>query len=220
MHPHVLGGLGLCPTFDRNILAESGMLYLWPWHSKQSLSTSLRTLPVIVHGSPRFCILRSSILHSPKPGVHRPAPPGSRCPVWWRARDRHCLRTVPLGGGRGGGDWGGGDTAAVVPGLKLCTPFFLLVLMWTIHMSGNYHLISQAGWNRCNLLYSTLLYSCLLLLFRCIAGAPTAAEEKELDTLPCLPCLSPLGHLVAVILSSPFKPLHLCGQYSCMGATI
>ena len=27
------------------------------------------------------------------------------------------------------------------------------VLMWTIHMSASYHLISQAGWNRCNLLY-------------------------------------------------------------------
>ena len=34
------------------------------------------------------------------------------------------------------------------------TPFFL-ILMWTIHMSRSYHLISQAGCNRCNLLYST-----------------------------------------------------------------
>ena len=30
------------------------LLYLWPWQTKQSLPTSLRTLPVIVHGSPRF----------------------------------------------------------------------------------------------------------------------------------------------------------------------
>ena len=31
----------------------------------------------------------------------------------------------------------------------------VLVRMWTTHMSGSYHLISQAGWNGCNLLYST-----------------------------------------------------------------
>ena len=55
-----------------------------------------------------------------------------------------------------------GDTAAILPGLKLGIPFFFLVLMWTIHMSGSYHLVSQAGWDRCNLLYSTLLYSTLL----------------------------------------------------------
>ena len=58
---------------------------------------------------------------------------------------------IPLG-------WIGGDTAAVLPGLKLGTPFFLLVLMWTKHMSWSYHLISQADWNRCNLLYSALLH--------------------------------------------------------------
>ena len=56
--------------------------------------------------------------------------------------------------GGGGGEGGiGGDTAAVLPGLKLGTPFFFSVLMWTIHMSGSYRLISQAGWNRCNLVY-------------------------------------------------------------------
>ena len=51
-----------------------------------------------------------------------------------------------LGGGIGG------DTAAVLPGLKLGTLFFFLALMWTTHMSGSYHLIIQAGWNSCNIL--------------------------------------------------------------------
>ena len=35
-------------------------------------------------------------------------------PVWWHAWDRHCLGTDPLGGRRIGG-----DTAAVLPSLKL-----------------------------------------------------------------------------------------------------
>ena len=74
-------------------------------------------------------------------------------PVWWHAGDHYCLGTDPLwGGGRVGG-----DSAAALPGLKLGIPFFFLVLMWTIqwtiHMSGSYHLISQAGWNRCTLLH-------------------------------------------------------------------
>ena len=51
---------------------------------------------------------------------------------------RHCLGPdPPLGGGFGG------ETAAVLPGLKLGIPFFFLVLMWTIHMSESYHLISK-----------------------------------------------------------------------------
>ena len=60
---------------------------------------------------------------------------------------------VPSWGGGGGGV--GGDTAAVLPGLKLGIASFFLVQLWTIHMFGSYHLISQAGWNRCNPLYST-----------------------------------------------------------------
>ena len=36
------------------------------------------------------------------------------------------------------------------------------VLVWTVHMSGSNHLISQAGWNRCNLpYYFSLLVLCL-----------------------------------------------------------
>ena len=58
-------------------------------------------------------------------------------------------RTDPLWGGIGG------DAAAVLPGRKLGILFFLLVLMWTIQVSASYLLISQAGWNRCNLLHST-----------------------------------------------------------------
>ena len=49
----------------------------------------------------------------------------------------------------------GGDTAAVLPGLKLVDSLFFLIPMWTMYMFRSYHLISQAGWNRCNLLYST-----------------------------------------------------------------
>ena len=33
-------------------------------------------------------------------------------------------------------------------------PMFLLPV-WTVYMSASYHLISQAGWNICDLLYST-----------------------------------------------------------------
>ena len=69
-------------------------------------------------------------------------------PVWWHARDRHCLGTDPLGEGGGGGGGIGGDTAAVLPGLKLGIPVLFFVLLLTMYMSGSYHLISQAGWNR------------------------------------------------------------------------
>ena len=49
---------------------------------------------------------------------------------------------IPFDGGGGGAE---GATAAVPLGLKLGIPFFFFVLMWTIHMSGSYHLSSQAG---------------------------------------------------------------------------
>ena len=64
-----------------------------------------------------------------------------------------------------GGGWGwdrGRRCCSYLPGLKLGIPFFFLAFMWTLYMSGSYHLISQAGWNSSTLLYSTLLYSTLL----------------------------------------------------------
>ena len=61
----------------------------------------------------------------------------------------------------GGGGGGGGDIAAVLPGLELGNPFVFLVPMWTMYMSGSYHVISQAGWNRCINLYSTPRHAAL-----------------------------------------------------------
>ena len=51
---------------------------------------------------------------------------------------------IPLGGGIGG------DTAAILLGLKLYNSFPFLHQYITL-MGGSHHLISQAGWNRCNL---------------------------------------------------------------------
>ena len=51
---------------------------------------------------------------------------------------------IPLGGGIGG------DTAAILLGLKLYNSFPFLHRYITL-IAGSHHLISQAGWNRCNL---------------------------------------------------------------------
>ena len=57
------------------------LLYLWPWHSKQSLSTSLRTLPVIIHGCPRLStvihgstVIHSTVIHCPFTTTRCPPP--------------------------------------------------------------------------------------------------------------------------------------------------
>ena len=49
---------------------------------------------------------------------------------------------IPSGGGIGG------DTAAILLGLKLYNSFPFLHRYITL-MGGSHHLISQAGWNRC-----------------------------------------------------------------------
>ena len=54
---------------------------------------------------------------------------------------------IPWGGGEGGI---GGDTAAILLGLKLYNSFPFLHRYITL-IAGSHHLISQAGWNRCNL---------------------------------------------------------------------
>ena len=51
---------------------------------------------------------------------------------------------IPLGGGMGA------DTAAILLGLKLSNSFPFLHRYITL-IGGSHHLISQAGWNRCNL---------------------------------------------------------------------
>ena len=53
-----------------------------------------------------------------------------------------CPGTDPLWGGIGG------DTAAILLGLKLYNSFPFLHRYVTL-MGGSHHLISQAGWNRC-----------------------------------------------------------------------
>ena len=60
------------------------------------------------------------------------------------SRVAHCPGTDPLRGGIEG------DTAAVLPGLKLAHLFLSFAPIWTMLMCGSHHLISQAGWNRCN----------------------------------------------------------------------
>ena len=78
--------------------------------------------------------------------------------VLWRALPGCCVATslvacpgssiarelIPLGGGIGG------DTAAILLGLKLYNSFPFLHRYITL-IAGSHHLISQAGWNRCNL---------------------------------------------------------------------
>ena len=54
----------------------------------------------------------------------------------------NCPGTDRLGGGIGG------DTAAILLGLKLYNSFPFLHRYITL-MGGSHHLISQAGWNRC-----------------------------------------------------------------------
>ena len=109
-------------------------------------------------------------------------------PVCWHARDCHCLGPDPLWRGRGGGVGRLGatvhqfclvDSAPVLPGLRLGNPLYSLTPMWTKNMPRSYHLISQAAWNRCNLLYSSLVAArhCLICsalwdddIHRCFPG--------------------------------------------------
>ena len=89
--------------------------------------------------------------------------------VLWRTLSGCCVATslvacpglsiarelIPLGGGIGA------DTAAILLGLKLYNSFPFLHRYITL-IAGCHHLISQAGWNRCNLsiylLYLTDLF--------------------------------------------------------------
>ena len=78
--------------------------------------------------------------------------------VLWRTLSACCVATslvacpglsiarelIPLGGGIGA------DTAAIMLGLKLYNSFPFLHRYITL-IAGCHHLISQAGWNRCNL---------------------------------------------------------------------
>ena len=78
--------------------------------------------------------------------------------VLWRVLPGCCVATslvacpgssiarelIPLGGGIGS------DTAAILLGLKLYNSFPFLHRYITL-IAGSHHLISQAGWNRCNL---------------------------------------------------------------------
>ena len=67
---------------------------------------------------------------------------------------------IPWGGGGGGGGGDGGETAAILLGLKLYDSFLFLHRYITL-MGGSHHLISQAGWNRCNLSIYLLLENSL-----------------------------------------------------------
>ena len=57
-------------------------------------------------------------------------------------------RACAPSGNKGGGI--GGDTAAILLGLKLYNSFPFLHRYIKL-IAGSHHLISQAGWNRCNL---------------------------------------------------------------------
>ena len=89
--------------------------------------------------------------------------------VMWRALSGCCVATslvacpgssiarelIPWGGGGGGA---GGDTAAILLGLKLYNSFPFWHRYKTL-MGGSHHLISQAGWNRCNLSITRRFYA-------------------------------------------------------------
>ena len=75
-------------------------------------------------------------------------------PLWletWQVEV--CPGTDPLGGGIGG------DTAAILLGLKLYNSFlFPFLHRYITLIAGSHHLISQAGWNRCDLsIYLSIL---------------------------------------------------------------
>ena len=79
----------------------------------------------------------------------------------------HCPGTDPLGGGGIGG-----DTAAILLGLKLYHSFPFMHRYITL-IAGSHHLISQAGWNRCNLsIYLGLL--ALRRIFQPIKASETS----------------------------------------------
>ena len=90
-------------------------------------------------------------------------------PVWWHARERHCPGTDPLGGGLG--------ATLQQFAWPEALQSFLFALQWTIvtMFSTNatiyHHLISQAGWNRCNqsIYISALLYFTLHLFSASLA---------------------------------------------------
>ena len=73
---------------------------------------------------------------------------------------------IPLGGGIGG------DTAAILLGLKLYNSFPFLHRYITL-MGGSHHLISQAGWNRC-----VSIYLCVCVCV-CVFQLP-GADEMEM----------------------------------------
>ena len=79
-------------------------------------------------------------------------------PVWWHARERHCPGTDPLWGG---GPGIGGDTATIC----LACSFAVLSFLFFYNSVNNtnvtmyHHLISQAGWNGCNLSIYLSVYS-------------------------------------------------------------
>ena len=52
-----------------------------------------------------------------------------------------------------GGDWLGAtlQQADIRTGAAAWPPFFDSAFLWTVLMCGTHHLISQAGWKRCNL---------------------------------------------------------------------
>ena len=83
------------------------------------------------------CGLLCSCTVTTLPGVlgEGPCQAAAWLPVWWHARDRHCLGSDPLGGRI----WG--RHCSCLPGLKLGIPFFLLILMWTMYVSGSYNFI-------------------------------------------------------------------------------
>ena len=96
--------------------------------------------------------------------------PGSTCisPVWlerciyislslsslsYHSLSRRCLGTDTLRGGGGGGVRG--DTAALLPGLKLGDSVLSSTFLWAVLMHGSHPQISQAGWT---IMLSYLIY--------------------------------------------------------------
>ena len=79
----------------------------------------------------------------------------------------NCPGTDPLGGGIGG------DTAAILLGLKLYNSFPFLHQYITL-IAGSHHLISQAGWNRCNLSIYLIHLSSATGLIQVLPGHPLA----------------------------------------------
>ena len=84
-------------------------------------------------------------------------------PVWWHARELHCPGTDPLWGGIGGTlqQFAWSEALQSFPFALQWT----IVTMYSTHVTIYHHLISQAGWNRCNL-------SIYLSILGCARGCP------------------------------------------------